>query len=668
MYNMTRTQQYKVRVMARIDRGFFTANKVWTCYRRNYFQVSTAFNILGFDHARESEAPCLIEIPDQGLVDQESDLQRVDANSMAGTLSGLQLNDNECNNKGPEPSSADNTTTKTRMAIVTHFSICIGSRIASSEKKIELIQHTPKRDKGPQIVPLPRPILGGGSLTLAGEVNTQSVATFERVQFKTATANNGKRRAAQQFYTLLVDLFAHLEDGRTVLVASSASDPLVVRGRSPGHYVDTPERDSILMGGGPLSPTIGNGPGGNGMVGTPLGERRLSSASQHSHSYFSPYPATHSRSHSLSAGAGMTVDMASLGLAIKGAVAAGPGPLSPLSPVGGDFHSPTAGTPHGFFSPYGHPGGNAAGPGGWVDASSLSSPSSVYDGSAFSSPTTTAAVAPGFSTFASPYGHTGSPQERGAGNSVVVGTSAGQGLGSGPHAHHQHHGQSYFPQQRQHSFGSITPRLMGGPGTGQPFETRLEPPLEQSYENEHESEVTDRSSVSLASTMATTTATTIAVSAATAAVVASSGYLPPIPFQTAVSTHQPMIKSEPRDEYFPYAGGAYAVPGSAMGGMGGMGVGATPLSADQVGLQTPPSSSTSTASSFGYPVQETRTHGGVIAGGYDGASYDPSGASHYGAMAGAGMPYIGGPQAQSILPSHGVVMEQRRAVWNGADA
>src|SRR5216117_1336256 len=65
------------------------------------------------------------------------------------------------------------------------------------------------------------------------------VVTYERIQFKQATANNGKRRAAQQYFSLIVEAYAVIlgEQGtEDVRVAVSKSSPVVVRGRSPGHY------------------------------------------------------------------------------------------------------------------------------------------------------------------------------------------------------------------------------------------------------------------------------------------------------------------------------------------------------------------------------------------------------------------------------------------------
>jgi meiosis-specific transcription factor NDT80 len=65
-------------------------------------------------------------------------------------------------------------------------------------------------------------------------------ATFERIQFKNATANNGRRRATQQYNHLLIELFADIgaqyTGERWIKIASRMSVPMVVRGRPPGHY------------------------------------------------------------------------------------------------------------------------------------------------------------------------------------------------------------------------------------------------------------------------------------------------------------------------------------------------------------------------------------------------------------------------------------------------
>ncbi|KAG1152931.1 hypothetical protein G6F37_000644 [Rhizopus arrhizus] len=192
--NLEQTNNYKIEVNAKLDRGFFKAEQNWTCYRRNYFQVSATFNVQGTHYPLQgSEIPCLLR-------------------------------------KGNE------------MVRVDYFSIGIFARVANYDKKIELVQHTPKRDKGPQMIPQPRPVRAGGNLHLASIGSNQNIATFERLQFKTATANNGKRRAAQQYYEIVVDLYANTNQEEPIRVASCSSAQLVVRGRSPGHYADSHTR------------------------------------------------------------------------------------------------------------------------------------------------------------------------------------------------------------------------------------------------------------------------------------------------------------------------------------------------------------------------------------------------------------------------------------------
>lgn len=122
---------------------------------------------------------------------------------------------------------------------VQNFLIGIASRVAHGEKAIELVQHTPKRDKGPQMVPQLKVLKPGGNPHQYGGANSaENIVTFERLQFKSATANNGKRRAAQQYYCIIVDLYAQTESGAILKIATTESAPLVVRGRSPGHYTD----------------------------------------------------------------------------------------------------------------------------------------------------------------------------------------------------------------------------------------------------------------------------------------------------------------------------------------------------------------------------------------------------------------------------------------------
>ncbi|KAJ2302102.1 hypothetical protein IWW55_003576, partial [Coemansia sp. RSA 2706] len=173
--------KHTVRMYPQVDRGFFMSDSDWTCYRRNYFQVSCAFAL-----SPTSPGPFMV-------ADREG------------------------------------------MRAVRHFLIGISARVAANSARVELVQHTPKRDKGPQITPQPQPVRPNEMPDPSASV----AASFERLQFKTATANNGKRRAAQQYYVLELALYADCADGTRVLVATTESPPIVVRGRSPGHYADS---------------------------------------------------------------------------------------------------------------------------------------------------------------------------------------------------------------------------------------------------------------------------------------------------------------------------------------------------------------------------------------------------------------------------------------------
>jgi len=242
-------------IQARIDKGFFKADQDWTCYRRNYFSIACSYTL---------KPPYL---PSQPLY-----LHRPSSN--------------------PE-------------AIQT-FAISISAVVdGEGGKPVELVQYTPKRDTGAKNSPdkikllphstgslgvlsgsapapssLGMPIPGSAShmsgqeydqshtTPSASSSQDQTVANFDRIQFKHATANNGKRRAAQQYYHLVAELYAGVvdtnagsNDMRWVKVATRISAPMVVRGRSPGHYSD--ERRGSSASSGPGGPS-GGGDSGDG--------------------------------------------------------------------------------------------------------------------------------------------------------------------------------------------------------------------------------------------------------------------------------------------------------------------------------------------------------------------------------------------------------------------
>lgn len=59
---------------------------------------------------------------------------------------------------------------------------------------------------------------------------------YRRLQFRIATANNGRRRELQQHFTLHLNVVGTLSNGVRVNVCENSTAPIVVRGRSPRNF------------------------------------------------------------------------------------------------------------------------------------------------------------------------------------------------------------------------------------------------------------------------------------------------------------------------------------------------------------------------------------------------------------------------------------------------
>lgn len=60
--------------------------------------------------------------------------------------------------------------------------------------------------------------------------------SWKRLQFKHATANNGRRKGLQQHYVVQISLVAKTKAGEVIKVAEIQSGPVIVRGRSPRNF------------------------------------------------------------------------------------------------------------------------------------------------------------------------------------------------------------------------------------------------------------------------------------------------------------------------------------------------------------------------------------------------------------------------------------------------
>lgn len=238
-------------IQTQVEKGFFQdpVEKKWTCYRRNYFSVGCSYTLTPFTNNAQLY------------------VKRGSSNELVKSIA-----------------------------------VKISAAVDGANGKIiELVQHTPKRDAGPKMkvkpvrmlpkpsnartdsqihhtgsyatpmmsyhqtghVPAPYLSLqyvvepedspepnGSGpqssSAAHYGQAQPTSQGsstqhTFERIQFKCATANNGKRRASQQYFHLIAELLVDIrkegvENPVWQTIAKRTSEKIVVRGRSPSHY------------------------------------------------------------------------------------------------------------------------------------------------------------------------------------------------------------------------------------------------------------------------------------------------------------------------------------------------------------------------------------------------------------------------------------------------
>jgi len=60
--------------------------------------------------------------------------------------------------------------------------------------------------------------------------------SWKRLQFKHATANNGRRKGLQQHYVVQISLLGKAKSGEYLKLADMQSGPVIVRGRSPRNF------------------------------------------------------------------------------------------------------------------------------------------------------------------------------------------------------------------------------------------------------------------------------------------------------------------------------------------------------------------------------------------------------------------------------------------------
>lgn len=240
VYCVSSNEQVFPQIDCRLDRGFELGEAGnWIGYKRNYFTMVLAFTF----HNWSMDAFV------------ENRYQVMDKNNPENRLQ------------------------------VSHFVLSVLAKCSDPEVQIGLVQHTPKRDKGPQYKPPVYPAVPGSLpdhqtvMASSNKRNTKKIRTlsrifsfdraayytennmdpqkdqsilrgypsdvisrvarFERIQFSASIRVKQKSNNVHKFFTLIVELSAVVSDeDRTLVVpvASCSSAPLLVRGRSPSNY------------------------------------------------------------------------------------------------------------------------------------------------------------------------------------------------------------------------------------------------------------------------------------------------------------------------------------------------------------------------------------------------------------------------------------------------
>ena len=99
---------------------------------------------------------------------------------------------------------------------------------------------------------------------MANQEMDTDFATFpiawKRLQFRTATANNGRRKELQQHFVVWLRVIATLHNGTKISICEAQSGPIIVRGRSPRNF--QARKDFPLSGSGGSSRKLMQPPAG----------------------------------------------------------------------------------------------------------------------------------------------------------------------------------------------------------------------------------------------------------------------------------------------------------------------------------------------------------------------------------------------------------------------
>lgn len=111
----------------------------------------------------------------------------------------------------------------------------------------------PNHEQEPPAIPLIQP--AEGAPEGAGELVVHPIA-WRRLQFRVATANNGRRKELQQHFVLRLTLTATLANGTKLCISEATTAPIVVRGRSPRNFQARKEIPLVGSSASPRGQTV----------------------------------------------------------------------------------------------------------------------------------------------------------------------------------------------------------------------------------------------------------------------------------------------------------------------------------------------------------------------------------------------------------------------------
>ncbi|KKK11927.1 transcriptional regulator PacG/VIB-1 [Aspergillus rambellii] len=235
-YSLRRTS---LSLAAQLHGMFFLAESPWTtspnenappqqgaeltCYRRNLFQITGSVTLPRSLRYIMTEQGDRIPILAQELT--VSATESVEGNSVKiisvpwktpaanGNPNSEDGNPNNNNNSSSSSSSSNNNNTN------------------NTNNNNNNNGNTPKVEKEPPPIPLD---------IMAGQDLDTDYATFpiawKRLQFRVATANNGRRKELQQHFVVRLRVVATLSTGAKIPICEVHSGPVIVRGRSPRNF------------------------------------------------------------------------------------------------------------------------------------------------------------------------------------------------------------------------------------------------------------------------------------------------------------------------------------------------------------------------------------------------------------------------------------------------